>query len=189
MSAVMIAAILATVAQASLQPTGGREARLMLAGDVDGTLAEYERLCLHAPFDRAAHDRAIAASSWRFRPVEVEGENASGHMAQRGYAYFRGPDSAGGLQQCNLDAALERAIDPAALTARIGGLLQGRLPMFDRIETRGQVYWQWPAEPGWVVRLYWMRPAGSDPRQLTLSLQKWPSNLAGVPDNSDEGAE
>ena len=33
---------------------------------------------------------------------------------------------------------------------------------------------EWPVEGGKVARLYVMRHPGSDPRQLTLTLQKWP---------------
>jgi hypothetical protein len=175
----LLAALAAT--QAQPRPVGGLEPRIVRASDLDGAIAEYDRLCLAAPFDRAAYEAGIRASGWRFRPASGVPEGASAYESARGYALFRGAAPTGrSLPQCNLDTATGRPQPRDLIVARIEARLARRLGSVPpRRDANGSPFWQWPAEAGKVARLYLMRRPGDDPRQITLTLQKWPADLAG----------
>ncbi len=174
----MILPVLAMAAalQAQPRPVDGLDPRLVRTADIDAVLAEYDRLCLAAPFDRAVHQAAAHRSAWRFRPGPNPPAGALTHQAARGFAFF---SDTGRLPQCNLDTAISRAVPGAVTVSRIEALLLRRLGAVpSRRETANAIFWQWPAEPDKVVRLYLMRRPGDDPRQLTLTLQRWPAALA-----------
>lgn len=167
---------LAGALQVQPRPVDGLDPRLMRPGGIDAALAEYDRLCLADPFDRAAHVAAVRRSSWRFRPAPNPPEGALTHQAVRGFAFFR---DTGRLPQCNLDTATDRAVASPLIVARIEAMLAGRLGAVPaRRVTATAIFWQWPGEPDKSVRLYLLRRTGDDPRQLSLTLQKWPATLA-----------
>ena len=167
---------LAAALQAQPRPVDGLDPRLMRVGELDAALAEYDRLCLAAPFDRATHLAAVRRSDWRFRPAPNPPEGALTHQASRGFAFFR---DAGRLPQCNLDTATSRAAPAALSVERVEALLARRLGAVPaRRQTATAIFWQWPGEPERTLRLYLMRRPGDDPRQLSLTLQKWPAALA-----------
>lgn len=174
--------LLALLAAAQAQPlaVGGLDPRMVRAGDLDAAVVEYERLCLASPFDRAAYEAGIRASRWRFRPASGLPEGASAYEAARGYAFFRDPPAGGrSLPQCNLDTATSRPQALNLIVARIESRLARRLGSVPpRRDSNGSVFWQWPVEAGRTARLYLMRRPTDDPRQITLTLQKWPADLA-----------
>ena len=175
MTLLALVALLAA-AQAAPHSVGGLDAQLARTGELDSVLAEYDLLCLAAPFDRAAHEADVRRSAWRFRPAPDPPEGAVANQATRGYAFFR---DTGRLPQCNLDAATSRAAPAALIVARIEALLARRLGAAPpRRAVAGAIFWQWPGEPNSTIRLYLMRRPGDDPRQLSLTLQKWPTALA-----------
>ena len=185
MTPLLLAAMLSlAAAQAQPRVVGPLDPQLMRSGDLDAALAEFERLCLRTAFDRAAYEAAIARSSWRFRRASDAPEGASAFASVRGYAFFR---DGGRLPQCNLDTAMRRAHDRDAVAGRIAARLEALLGAAPaRREAGGSLFWQWPGEPGKAIRLYLMRHPGTDPRQLTLSLQKWPAELAGTAETPPE---
>jgi hypothetical protein len=172
-----IAALLAAAAPTAQQPavTGGLEPMLKLAIGIDEGLAEFERLCLAHPFDAAAFETAVSRSSWRYRRASGTTPELIGYDSRKGYVSIKwlGPP-AGRLPQCNLDAATLRPSTPEATAARIEARLKSRLGTVPKRHTAGaSLYWEWPSEGGNTARLYLLRHPGSDPRQLTLTLQKW----------------
>jgi hypothetical protein len=171
---------LLAAAQAQPGPVGGLDPRMVRANDLNSAIGEFDRLCLAAPFDRAAYEAGIRASGWRFRPVGGVPEGASAYESGQGYAFFRDPAPGGrSLPQCNLDTAIGRAQPVAPIAARIEARLARRLGSVPpRRDSNGSIFWQWPAEAGKVARLYLMRRPSDDPRQITLTLQKWPADLA-----------
>lgn len=175
--------LLALVAavQAQPRPAEGLDPRMVRAGPLDAAIGEYDRLCLASPFDRAAYEAGIRASRWGFRPASGVPEGASAYESARGYAFFRDPAPGGrSLPQCNLDTATGQPYARDLIVARIEARLARRLGSVPpRRDADGALFWQWPAEAGKVARLYLMRRPGDDPRQITLTLQKWPADLAG----------
>lgn len=173
-------ALIAAV-QAQPRPVDGLDPRMVRPGELDAAIGEYDRLCLAAPFDRTAYEEGIRASGWRFRPASGVPEGASAYQSARGYAYFRDPAPTGrSLQQCNLDTATGRAHARDVIVARVEARLARRLGSVPpRQDSNGSPFWQWPAAAGKAARLYLMRRPGDDPRQITLTLQKWPADLAG----------
>ena len=168
---------LLAAAQAAPHPVGGLDPRLARPGELDSVLDEYDRLCLAAPFARAAHEAAVRRSAWHFRPASNPPDGALANESARAYAFFR---DTGRLPQCNLDTATGRPAPRAQIIARIEALLLRRLGTAPpRTEAAGAIFWQWPDEqPDRIVRLYLMRRPGDDPRQLSLTLQKWPAAAA-----------
>ena len=180
----MIGLVIALIAavQAQPRPVDGLDPRIVRASELDAAIGEYDRLCLASPFDRAAYEAGIRASGWRFRPASGVPEGASAYESARGYAFFRDPAPGGrSIPQCNLDTATGQAQAPGLVVARIEARLARRLGSVPpRQEANGSLFWQWPAEAGKVARLYLMRRPGDDPRQITLTLQKWPADLAAT---------
>ncbi|HYE29335.1 MAG TPA: hypothetical protein VEA61_14030 [Allosphingosinicella sp.] len=171
-----IAASLALSAAQQPVVTGGLETMVKLAIGIDEALGEFERLCLARPFDAASFEKAVRGSSWRYRRAADSEPELIGYDSRKGYASIKwlGPP-AGRLPQCNLDAATLRPYTPTATAARIEARLKrllGTIPV--RQASGTSLFWEWPAETGKAVRLYLLRHPGSDPRQLTLTLQKWP---------------
>lgn len=173
-----IAALLAATAPAAQQPvvTGGLQPMFKLAIGLDEALAEYERLCLTRAFDAASFEKAVSNSTWRYRRAEGTRPELVGYDSRKGYASVKwlGPPE-GRLPQCNLDAATQRPYGPEAVASRIEARLKrllGATPARQAADT--STFWEWPVEGGKVARLYVIRHRGSDPRQLTLTLQKWP---------------
>ena len=165
-------------APAAQQPvvTGGLQPMFKLAIGIDEALAEFERLCLASPFDAAAFEKAVSGSSWRYRRNPGTTPELIGYDSRKGYASIKwlGPP-AGRLPQCNLDAATLRPFTLEATAGRIEARLKRRLGIVPPRHAAGaSLFWEWPAEGGKVARLYLLRHPGSDPRQLTLTLQKWP---------------
>ncbi|HVQ09205.1 MAG TPA: hypothetical protein VMS43_12310 [Allosphingosinicella sp.] len=181
MSLLALIALLAA-AQTQPGPVGGLDPRMVQTSEIDSAIGEFDRLCLASPFDRASYEAAIRASHWRFRPAGGAPEGASAYESRRGYAFFRDATPAGrSLPQCNLDTATGRPHARDLLVARIEARLARRLGSVPpRLGANGSLFWQWPAEAGKVARLYLMRRPSDDPRQITLTLQKWPADLAGV---------
>lgn len=145
---------------------------------LDAALAEFDRLCLAAPFDRAAFAGAAARSNWRFRRDPDSGpEGALGYVASRGYTKLI---DARPLPQCNFDSALRQGAGRDATIARVEALLARRFGAVPaRQETANTLFWPLPGETEQPLRLYLMRRPGDDARQFSLSLQKWPAALAG----------
>lgn len=145
---------------------------------IDGAIAEFDRLCLAAPFDRAGYQAAIARSGWHFRHDPGSGPaGALGYVSSRGYTKLI---DFGRLPQCNFDTAIDRAHGDDTVVARIEKQLArryGAVP--ERHRTANTLFWQLPSEGERPVRLYLMRRPGDDPRQFSLSLQKWPAALSG----------
>lgn len=174
-----LAALLAA-AQTQPRAVDGLEPRMVRTSDLNEAIGEYDRLCLASPFDRAAYEAAIRASGWRFQPVSGVPEGASAYESARGYAFFRDPLTPGrSMPQCNLDTATGQAHARELVVARIEARLARRLGSAPpRQDWNGSIFWQWPAEARKVARLYLMRRPSDDPRQITLTLQKWPADLA-----------
>jgi|GEM_PF-5175573 len=172
-----IATLLAAAAPAAQQPvvTGGLQPMFKLAIGIDEALGEFERLCLARPFDAATFETAVSRSSWRYRRASGTTPELIGYDSRKGYASIKwlGPP-AGRLPQCNLDAATLRPYTLEATAGRIEARLRRLLGTVPARHAAGtNLFWEWPAE-GKVTRLYLLRDPGSDPRQLTLTLQKWP---------------
>ena len=171
-----IAASLALSAAQQPVVTGGLETMVKLAIGIDEALGEFERLCLARPFDAASFEKAVAGSSWRYRRATDTQPELVGYDSRKGYASIKwlGPPP-GRLPQCNLDAATLRPYTPEATAGRIEVRLKRLLGIIPARRASGpSLFWEWPAEPGKVARLYLLRHPGTDPRQLTLTLQKWP---------------
>jgi hypothetical protein len=173
-----IAALLAAAAPAAQQPavSGGLQPMLKLVIGLDEALAEYERLCLARAFDAASFEKAVSSSAWRYRRFRDTTPNLVGYDSRKGYASIKwlGPPE-GRLPQCNLDAATLRPYTPVATASRIEARLKRLLGTTPARQVAGtSTFWEWPVEGGKVARLYVIRHPGSDPRQLTLTLQKWP---------------
>jgi hypothetical protein len=161
-------------------PTGGLQPMFKLAIGIDEALGEFERLCLARPFDAATFETAVSRSSWRYRRTPGTTPELIGYDSRKGYASIKwlGPP-AGRLPQCNLDAATIRPYTAEATAGQIEARLKRRLgTMPARHPADTSLFWEWPVEDGKVARLYLQRHPGSDPRQLTLTLQKWPT-MAG----------
>lgn len=175
-----LAIVLIAAAQAQPRPVDGLDPRLVRASELDAAIGEYDRLCLASPFDRAAYEAGIRASRWGFRPAGGVPEGASAYESARGYAFFREPAPGGrSMPQCNLDTATGQAQARDLIAARIEARLARRLGSVPpRRDWNGSLFWQWPAEAGKVARLYLMRRPSDDPRQITLTLQKWPADRA-----------
>lgn len=188
---ILLSLLALLAAQAQPRPVGGLDPRMVRANDLDSAIGEFDRLCLAAPFDRAAYEAGFRASRWRFRPAAGVPEGASAYESGRGYAFFRGAAPGGrSLPQCNLDTAIGRAQATGLIVARIEARLARRLGSVPpRREANGSPFWQWPAEAGTVARLYLMRRPSDDPRQITLTLQKWPADLAAEGAVPREAAE
>lgn len=160
--------------------SGGLTQMLKRAVALDEALGEFDRICLAHPFDAAAFERAVASSSWRYRRAHASFPELTGYDSVNGYVsrkWMGSPE--GSLPQCNLDGATPRAYPPSAIAARIEARLAARGVSVGRRQADDSLYWQWPLEEGKVARLYLLRHRGSDPRQLTLTLQKWPAERAG----------
>jgi hypothetical protein len=182
-----IAFLLAAAAQ---QPvvSGGLQPMLKLAIGIDEALGEFERLCLARPFDAATFERAVSASPWRYRRNPGTTPQLIGYDSRKGYASIKwlGPP-AGRLPQCNLDAATLKPYTAEAMAGRIEARLKRRLGTLPARRAAGSsLYWEWPVEDGKVARLYVLRHPGSDPRQLALTLQKWPRAEASTTTTGDD---
>lgn len=180
-----IAALLAAAAPAAEQPvvSGGLQPMFKLAIGLDEALGEFERLCLARPFDAAAFERVVSSSPWRYRRAAGTSPDLIGYDSRKGYASIKwlGPPP-GRLPQCNLDAATATPYAPDATARRIEARLKrllGAVPV--RHAAGASTFWEWAAGEGKVARLYVLRHPGSDPRQLTLTLQKWPGAAAEAP--------
>jgi hypothetical protein len=176
----MIALALAlAAAQPAQKPavTGGLDPMYKLGIGLDEAWGAFARLCLVKPFDPMAFETAVRSSSWRYRRNAGTGPDLVGYDSRKGYVSIKwlGPPQ-GRLPQCNLDAATARAIPRETIAVRIEARiarLRGSAP--PRREVEGALFWEWPGEADKVVRLYWLRHPNTDPRQITLTLQKWPA--------------
>jgi hypothetical protein len=180
-----IAPLLAAALSAAQQPvvSGGLQPMFKLAIGIDEALGEYERLCLARPFDAASFEKAVRASSWRYRRAPGTSPELIAYDSRKGYASVKwlGPP-AGRLPQCNLDSATLRPYTPEATAVRIEARLKRLLGAAPPRRAAGAtLFWEWPAEAGKVARLYLVRHPDTDPRQLTLTLQKWPLAEAAAP--------
>ena len=177
-----IAALLAAAAPAAQQPSvsGGLQPMFKLAIGLDEAFGEFERLCLVRPFDAASFEKAVTSSSWRYRRAAGTQPALIGYDSRKGYASIKwlGPPE-GRLPQCNLDAATLRPYTPEATAGRIETRLKRLLGAAPARRAAGtSLFWEWPAEAGRVARLYLLRHTDTDPRQLTLTLQKWPQEAS-----------
>jgi hypothetical protein len=185
-----IAALLASAAGSAQQPvvSGGLQPMLKLAIGLDEALAEYERLCLARAFDAASFEKAVSGSTWRYRRFADTNPQLIGYDSRKGYASIKwlGPPE-GRLPQCNLDSATLRPYTPEAMAGRIEARLKRLLGAIPARRAAGtSTFWEWPVDGGKIARLYVIRHPGSDPRQLTLTLQKWPNEKTGRT-TSDQG--
>ncbi|HYW15649.1 MAG TPA: hypothetical protein VE891_05795 [Allosphingosinicella sp.] len=185
-----IAALLSVAAPAAQEPavTGGLQPMLKLAIGLDEALAEYERLCLARAFDAASFEKAVSSSAWRYRRAQDTSPELVGYDSRKGYVSIKwlGPPE-GRLPQCNLDSATLRPYTPEAMAGRIEARLKRLLGTSPARQAAGvSTFWEWPVEGGKMARLYVLRHPGSDPRQLTLTLQKWP-RAAASPTTTDQG--
>jgi hypothetical protein len=160
--------------------TGGLTDMVKLAVGLDEALGEFDQICLAHPFDAAAFERAVASSSWHYRRARDTFPELTGYDSVKGYVSRKGMGSPeGSLPQCNLDGATLRAYPPAEIATRIEARLSARGVSAVRRQVEDSLYWQWPLQEGKLARLYLLRHPGSDPRQLTLTLQKLRAERAG----------
>ena len=178
---VLLALLVAAAPPEKPVVTGGLTPMYKLAVGLEEARGDFDRLCLARPFDPQSFDVAVRGSPWRYRRASQSDPNLIGYEAAKGYAsrkWMGVPQ--GRLPQCNLDAATARAYSLDAVGKQIEVHLARRLGQAPlRREADGGLFWQWLAEPGKVARLYLLRHPNTDPRQMTLTLQKWPAERAG----------
>lgn len=164
---------------------GSREPVAVRGTDIERAMAEFAAICLAKPFDRAAFNRAVGASSWKYERQAPGITFQDNWQSPYAYATFTsdGAFPRGlAVPQCNLLAASRTKVGGDAMKVAIDGLLKSAgVSEIEFTRADGLLIWTWKNGTG-LAQLHLLDP---DPegRVMNLSLQFWtPDWLARAPE-------